>query len=140
MWSSGFNLILTLGKSSYYYKVLCLLYGLGLGLVLLSGLPWYVRLIISAWLIRHGMRSIGQSIPTDKELVLSYQSNAWLCEQAEQEAWILACVAVLLNTRVFLLLKLIGIDGKQRILVVFGDQLTGEALRKLMWIQLIQDV
>jgi hypothetical protein len=138
VWSNGSNLTLTLGKSSHYCKVLWMLYGLGLWLVILSGLPWYYKLISSCLLIWHGMQVIRQPVPTGTIVTLSYQGNAWLCEQVNQIPWKVEQVIVLVNTGLFLLLKLTGIDEKQRILVVFGDQLSEAELRKLMWIQFIQ--
>jgi hypothetical protein len=136
MSSDGFNLSLTLNKSLLYRKCLCVMYGLSLWMLIQSSFPLGMQCLIALILLFQATRLIHAAIPTGQPIRLIYQGQAWWCEQAQKEVERFDSAIILLHAGLFFLLKLTG--DKNRLLVVFTDQLTQDTFRKLKWIQIIQ--
>lgn len=141
MWSIGSDLTLKLNnKSVYYQKIIIVLTILSCYLILHSYIYWVLKVLMIGVLLGYFYYLF---IYLDgffsKIKLLSYQGKSWICEYQHNlhDTSIFSNVSILLKNGIFIVLKLKNQDA-EKICVIFRDQITQQDLRKLMWIQKMQ--
>lgn len=124
------NFTITLGKSSTYLKLVCLIHVFAVVVLWNSSLPLYILIIMMLILLVSFILIAYSRVPVPAFNQLSYHKNYWLLHDVYGHTIKYEQAHISFDAGLFVLLTLTGEDASKK-LVIFADQLTTSQHRAL---------
>ncbi|WP_419418709.1 protein YgfX [Legionella sp. D16C41] len=128
--------IIELNKSTIYLRLSVIVYSFSAYMVLNSQLWWFIKSSLVFYLIITLISIYANPIPYSYVIKLFFSNNEWFLNNQFSDEIRYQKHKIILDCGLFFLLKLISYE-KNKVLIIFSDQLTNNDYRALKLIEKI---